>query len=201
MHHKVGVDCALIYVHSVESACWRQSRWRSRRETIELSLSPEASCIYNARAIAAKISGFITGEGSKTCFKACIVGIDSSFSLALCSTAQPHSSARAELSSCGVPRHNLCCESPVPSILGQGRCIQIFNLTTRLERCNCYVSSRGLVLYLRSYRSEIARIRKLKMGLSQSPAGRLEPRYVAAIAVFQNTKPKFMQWFASSLSP
>ena len=39
------------------------------------------------------------------------------------------------------------------------------------------------MLYLRSYRSEIARIRKLKMGLSQSPAGRLEPRYVAAIAV------------------
>ena len=57
--------------------------WRSRRETIELSLSPEASWIYNATAIAAKISGFITGEGSKTCFKACIVGIDSSFSLAV----------------------------------------------------------------------------------------------------------------------
>ena len=71
IHHKVDT---LIYIHNIErvkSASWRQSRWRSRKKAIGLSPSPEASWIYNAAAIVAKISGFITGEGSKTCFKAC----------------------------------------------------------------------------------------------------------------------------------
>lgn len=75
MYPKVGADCALIYGHNierVESASWHQSWWRSRRRTIRLlSLSPEASWIYNIVAIAAKRSRFITREGSKTCFKAC----------------------------------------------------------------------------------------------------------------------------------
>jgi hypothetical protein len=114
IHHKVDT---LIYIHNIErvkSASWRQSRWRSRKKAIGLSPSPEAGFI-TPRQLLPRYLDSSPEKVQKLVLKPvlycwCQLWFFTSMSCGrytLCSTAQRHGSARAELSSRGVPRQCL----------------------------------------------------------------------------------------------